>query len=115
MSANSNRVLMGLFAACAFALADASVGSPRQVADTFTAETANMTPAGVTLRMQVIEWPDAAARTEAVATLVAGADAATPLGKLPTVGYLWPNGSPVGYSLKYAHREPQPSGGERIT
>jgi hypothetical protein len=88
---------------------------PRQVADTFTATTANMTPAGVTLRMQIIEWQDADARGEAVATLAAGADAATPLGKLPTVGYVWPNGSPVGYSVKYAYRAPQPGGGERIT
>lgn len=94
-------------------LADAA--GPRRPLDTFTATTANMTPAGINLRMQVIEWQDEAARTEAVASLAAGADAATPLGKLPTVGYVWPNGSPVGYSLKYAHREPQPDGGERIT
>ncbi len=87
----------------------------RQVADTFTATTANMTPAGVNLRMEILEWQDADARAEAVATLAAGADAATPLGKLPTVGYVWPNGSPVGYSVKYAHRAPQPDGGERIT
>jgi hypothetical protein len=28
---------------------------------------------------------------------------------------VWPSGSPVGYSVKYAHREPQPNGNERIT
>jgi hypothetical protein len=28
---------------------------------------------------------------------------------------VWPNGSPVGYSVKYAHRAPAAGGGERIT
>ena len=102
-------------AAASFMASKAYGAGPRLVADTFTAVTANMTPAGTTLRLQIIEWPDATARSEAVATLAAGADAATPLGKLPTVGYVWPNGSPVGYSLKYAHREPQSDGRELIT
>jgi hypothetical protein len=86
----------------------------RAVADSFTATTANMTPAGVTLRVQILEWQEAAARTEVVAALAAGSDAATPLAKLPTVGYVWPNGSPVGYSVKYAHRTSSPDG-EEIT
>ena len=51
------------------------------IADTFTATTANMTPAGVNLRIQILEWQEADARAEVVATLAAGADAATPLGK----------------------------------
>lgn len=88
---------------------------PRLVADTFTAKTANMTPAGVTLRMQVIKWQEADARAEVVATLAAGADASAALAKLPTVGYVWPNGSPVGYSVKYANIAPEPNGNERVT
>src|SRR5687767_13640772 len=95
--------------------AGVQAAGPRLVADAFTATTANMTPAGVSLRMQIIEWQETDARAEAVATLAAGAEAATPLGKLPTVGYVWPNGSPVGYSVKYAHRETQTDGRERIT
>lgn len=87
---------------------------PRLVADTFTATTANVTPAGVNLRMQIIQWQEAAARNEVVAALAANADAAT-LAKLPTVGYVWPNGSPVGYSVKYANRAPEPNGNERVT
>ena len=94
---------------------DRSVRCGPRVADAFTATTANMTPAGVSLRMQILEWQEADARAEVVATLAAGADAATPLGKLPTVGYVWPDRSPVGYSVKYAHRAAQPDGGERIT
>ena len=89
--------------------------APRLVADTFTATTANMTPAGLGLRIQILEWQEAEARAEVVASLAAGADAATPVGKLPTVGYVWPQGSPVGYSLKYAHHEPQSDGSDRIT
>jgi hypothetical protein len=111
-------VIGGLLATAAAlpAIVAAEAGAAtRPVAETFTAMTANMTPAGVTLRMQILEWQEAEARAEVVATLVAGADAATPLGKLPTVGYIWPAGSPVGYSVKYAHRAPQADGGERIT
>ena len=103
-----------MVAAIGLIAADAYAAAPL-VADTFTATTANMTPAGVTLRMQVIQWQEGAARTEVVATLAAGADASTPLAKLPTVGYVWPNGSPVGYSVKYANHAPEPNGNERVT
>jgi hypothetical protein len=94
---------------------DAYAAGPRLVADTFTATTANMTPAGVNLRIQVMEWQEAGARAEVVASLAAGADASTPLAKLPTVGYVWPNGSPVGYSVKYANHAQEQSGNERVT
>lgn len=120
MSTNPDRVFWSLMAACAMAAAaltlawDAYAAGPR-LADTFTATTANMTPAGVNLRIQIIEWQDAAERGEVLSTIAAGAGAATPLAKLPTVGYVWPKGSPVGYSLKYAHRTPTTEGGERIT
>ena len=121
MSANYNRFIFSLMAACAmaaiamFMASHAYAAGPRLVADTFTATTENMTPAGLNLRMQIIEWQEAEARTEVVATLAAGADAPTPLAKLPTVGYVWPSGSPVGYSVKYAYRTQQPNGGERVT
>jgi hypothetical protein len=121
MSANDTRFVASLMTACAMAAIAAFMASkayaagPRLVADTFTATTANMTPAGLNLRIQIIEWQEPEARAEAVATIAAGADAATPLAKLPTVGYVWPNGSPVGYSLKYAHRTREPNGNERVT
>lgn len=105
--------MVGALAACALTAAAYAAG-PASVVDTFTATTANMTPAGLKLRVQILEWQDAAARSEAVASMAAGADAPTPLAKLPTVGYVWPSESPVGYSVKYAHRE-QTGGGERIT
>jgi hypothetical protein len=37
------------------------------------------------------------------------------LGTLPTVGYLWPAGSPVGYTVKYAHRTKTADGRDRLT
>jgi hypothetical protein len=91
---------------------------PRAVADAFTATTANMTPADLQLRIQVLEWQAADARTEVVVALAAGTEGtetAKALAKLPTVGYIWPASSPVGYSLKYAQRASLPEGGERIT
>lgn len=85
------------------------------VAATYTTTTTNMTPAGSNLRIQIIRWQEDDARAEVIATLAAGAEAATPLGKLPTVGYLWVEGSPVGYALKYATRTATADGGERVT
>lgn len=119
MSAN-NRFVLSILAAGAMAtlalamMRDAYAAGPK-LAATFTATTANMTPAGVNLRLQILEWQEAGARTEAVASMVAGDKAATPLTKLPTVGYVWPDGSPVGYSVKYAYRSPAAGGGARIT
>ena len=119
MSANDNRFIVSITACAMAAIALFAMtkvyAAPRLVADAFTATTANMTPANLGLRIQILAWQEAEARADAVASLGAGADAATPFGKLPTVGYVWPEGSPVGYSLKYAHREPQPDGSERIT
>jgi hypothetical protein len=120
MSANPNRGLWTLIATCALAalvlvLVGNALAAPRALAATFTATTANMTPADVVLRVQILEWQDAGARVEAVASIAGGAEATTPLAKLPTVGYVWPSGRPVGYSVKYAHRELSPDGRERIT
>ena len=120
MSPNAYRLFWGMLstsvmvAAALTLMREAHAAGPR-LADTFTATTANMTPAGLNLRIQVIEWQDAGARGEVLAALAAGADAAAPLGKLPTVGYVWTKDSPVGYSLKYAQRAAAPEGGERIT
>lgn len=115
MWANRSAAGFALGTLAATFMASAVTAAPRLPLDTFTATTAHMTPAGVQLKLQIIEWQEPEARAEVVATLAAGAEAAAPLGKLPTVGYAWPSGSPVGYSLKYAHREPSGDGRERIT
>jgi hypothetical protein len=82
--------------------------------DRFTATTTAMTPRDLTLRFDVREWPDKAARTEVVAALAQASDVRAALKDLPTVGYVWQSGSAAGHALKYAHREPTESG-ERIT
>jgi hypothetical protein len=100
---------------CAFVLSPAQPldAQLRKIEATFTAETAGITPAGLTLRLQVLAWSDDTTRADVVAALE-GPDLAT-LAKLPTVGYIWPKDSPVGYSVKYAHRTMAAGGGERIT
>jgi hypothetical protein len=109
--------LVPLLAAAALTLPSlpADAAGPRTVADVYTATTANMTPSGTNLRLQIIEWQEQEARSEVVATLAAGSEGTTALAKLPTVGYIWPNGSPVGYSVKYAHRAQTADGSTRIT
>jgi hypothetical protein len=83
----------------------------RRVQETYTATTTGMTPAGVSLRFQVLEWSSDAARADVIASL----EDKAALAKLPTVGYIWPSGSPVGYTVKYAHRSKTDDGRDRIT
>ena len=109
------RIVAACAAAAFLVLTPTAPAAPRAVAATFTATTTSMTPADVKLRIQILEWSEAGARADVVAALADAAEAAKALAPLPTVGYVWPAGSPVGYSVKYAHRTPAPNGGERIT
>lgn len=86
----------------------------RQVPDTYTAVTANMSPAGVELKADVIHWSSAAERAAVVAALGAE-DVPVALRALPTAGVIWRSGSAVGHSIKYAHRETGADGSETIT
>jgi hypothetical protein len=97
-----------LFLSTALEPANADV---HRIEDAYTATTTGMTPAGLALRLQVIQWSDDAARADVIGVL----DDGPALAKLPTVGYVWPAGSPVGYTVKYAHRSPTADGRERIT
>lgn len=103
--------LLALAALLFGTVSGSAVAQPKKPIDTFTATTTGMTPAGLGLRIQIIGWSDDAARADVLATL----DDSAALARLPTVGYVWPTGSPVGYTVKYAHRTPAPGGGERIT
>ena len=109
------RIVAACAAAAFLALTPTAPAAPRAVAATYTATTTGMTPADVKLRIQILEWSEAGARAEVVAALADAAEAAKALAPLPTVGYVWPAASPVGYSVKYAHRTPAPNGGEQIT
>jgi hypothetical protein len=88
--------------------------APPVLPDRFTATTASITPRDVTLRIDVREWSDDAARAAVVSALASEADAAKALEELPTIGYVWQSGSAVGYAVKYAHRA-STAQGERVT
>lgn len=93
------------------ALSPPAGAAVRAVEDTLTATTTSMTPADLVLRIQVLAWSDDAARADVVAAL----DDSRALSKLPTVGYVWPAGNPVGYAVKYAHRTKTADGRDRVT
>lgn len=97
------------------ALPGAAATEGRPIPETYTATTADMTPAGTTLKIEVMEWSGDDARANAVSALTSTDDLKSALAALPTVGYLWRSGSGVGYSIKYAHRETTPNSGERVT
>ena len=101
--------------------AGAQEAGNRPVPDTYTATTANMDPEGVGLRINVLQWSGAEDR-RAVLDVLTDPEHATndqdeldALMELPTRGYVWPDGSALGYSIKYAHRETTADGGERVT
>jgi hypothetical protein len=71
-------------------------------------------PRDLTLRIAVRQWSDDAARAAVLAALEGADDAAKALAALPTLGYVWSSGSPVGYSVKYAERTAEGSG-QRVT
>jgi len=79
----------------------------------YGATTTNMQPAGLDLRFDILRWSDEAARA-AVMKALESEDVHDALDDLPTVGYVWPEGSPVGYAVKYAD-DGKSDSGERLT
>lgn len=101
--------------AAALALPAAAFGQfPNK--DTYEATTAGMSPEGLTLRIDVLEWSDDDARAAVVRELTGDAEnLSKALAELPTVGAVWRDGSAVGHALKYAHRTETESGETLIT
>ena len=101
--------------------AGAQESAETSVPETFTATTANMDPEGTDLRINVLRWSGDDDRGAVLDVLTDPENAASEDGELdalmelPTVGYVWPDGSALGYSIKYAHRTAAADGGERIT
>jgi hypothetical protein len=91
----------------------AQTAPPQTSLDRFTAITTAMTPKEVTLRFDLLRWSDAAGRADVIAAL-GESDPTAALLKLPTLGHIWLSSSPVGFSVKYAHRSTTADGGERI-
>ena len=126
-------VLVVLVATTAMVSAQGARTGDRPVPETFTATTTNMEPAGESLKFTVLRWSSEEDRHEVLSILTPeeaeseetqneeaeneDAESADPqaLQELPSVGYVWPGSSGVGYSLKYAYRLATPDGGERIT
>jgi hypothetical protein len=79
----------------------------------YSATTANLDPEGTTLRFDVMRWSDDNAAAAVIGALQSE-DVHAAIDEIPTVGYIWPEGSPVGYSIKYARRESVDSA-ERLT
>ena len=113
-------------AACGLVLlagvaAGAQESAETSVPETFTATTANMDPEGTDLRINVLRWSGDDDRGAVLDVLTDPENAASEDGELdalmelPTVGYVWPDGSALGYSIKYAHRTEAADGGEHIT
>lgn len=105
---------MSLALACLATHADDASAQDRIVPDTYLAVTANMQPADVELKADVIRWSSPEER-EAVITALQGEDPAAGLRDLPTMGVVWRSNSAIGSSIKYAHRTETPAGSERIT
>lgn len=87
----------------------------RKVPDTYKAKTTGMTPDGLELKFDIIDWSDDQARADVISALTSEGDVSKALDELPTVGVIWPSGSGVGYALKYAEREMVDDGGEQLT
>jgi hypothetical protein len=84
--------------------------------ESFTGTTVNLNPgAGLRLQINVFKWATETERDALLSVLTDKSDSGlgAVLEKAPTIGYIW-DGGPLGYSLRYAHRVPQPDGGERI-
>ena len=111
-----NILFKGLVAAAVVVLVGAptlAASKDKNVPEVFTAATANMIPDGLGLKIDVLRWSPGQER-EAVLSVLRGASE-TELEDMPTVGYVWPDNSSVGYALKYTHRVQTADGGERLT
>lgn len=104
----------GLFIAAVFGMLQTGAYAETVSApDRYRATTVNMEPAGLELRIDLLRWSDETTRQAVIAALSDADDALEQLNELPTLGYIWLAKSPVGYALKYAHREQLPDG-ERV-
>ncbi len=104
-----------LAATAALAVQPGAAAEQRQVPDTYTMLTTHMTPADVGLKADIIRWSTDQERAAVVAALTGADDPVAALRELPTVGVVWRDGSAVGHSVKYAHRETRADGTETIT
>lgn len=106
------------YVAAAFAGAMVVVGAAQTsgTPERYTAMAVNMSRGGSgTVEMAVTRWSTEAERTKLVSTLMdqGPQKLLELLQSYPRVGYIRRNGG-LGYDLHFAHKAPQPDGGERV-
>jgi hypothetical protein len=87
----------------------------------YTGTTTGLTPrSGITLTFRILKWSTLEDRQRMIPVLTSASqeDKGIPdftklLAARPSAGQIWSEG-PAGYSLKYAHREELPGGGQRV-
>ena len=107
--------LLAVLALTMATAAPAADAQQREVPDTYTAVTVDMTPADVELKADVLRWSSDDERAAVVAALTEAEDVVAALRELPTLGVVWREGSAVGHSIKYAHRTVHDDGSETVT
>jgi hypothetical protein len=108
-----------LFAAALLVLLAPAIPTPalaqqRPSPDTYESTLTGVTPAGITLKIEVLSWSDEGQRDAVIGALGDGDETAKELDKLPSVGAVWQSGSAVGHSIKYAQRVAEADGSQRI-
>ena len=83
--------------------------------ETYEATLTGVSATGITLKIEILKWSDAAGREAVVGALGEENELAKALDKLPSVGAVWQSGSAVGHSVKYAHRVTDADGTQHIT
>ena len=83
--------------------------------ETYEATLTGVSATGITLKIEILNWSDAAAGEAVVAALGEENEIAKALDKLPSVGAVWESGSAVGHSVKYANRVTDADGTQHIT
>lgn len=114
-------VAIGMAVLLAGSAAVAQTTAKRRAPTEYTGVTTNLTPgSGSTLSIRILNWSPDDDRKRVLGVLgTAGTgdkapqDLAKQLADVQSVGQIWSDGA-IGYSLKYAHRESLPDGGERI-
>ena len=83
--------------------------------ETYEATLTGVSATGITLKIEILKWSDAAGREAVVGALGEENELAKALDKLPSVGAVWQSGSAVGHSVKYAHRVTDADGTQHVT
>ena len=82
--------------------------------DTYEATLTGVSATG-TLKIEILNWSDAAANEAVVAALGEESELSKTLDKLPSIGAVWQSGTAVGHSVKYATRVTDADGTQHVT